>query len=253
MVRVNDFEVEIKTDSELTSPKEFVRNGAHYVAMQNGATYQIMLRNGRSTRADVNVTIDGESIGSWVVRPYSHVLIERHANIARKFTFFNEKSSEASSAGVTAGASQNGLVKVTFKPEKVRPQAYAALQSRRDTTWLGYRGDRGDANPRASDESYRGGDRYSGDRYSVNAMSNCSESTRGGDRYSSGVTLLGEESRQRFNTTTALTDDQIDHANITEITLRMVVDETPREKFVKIPPFVENTTAYPPRLDAMNG
>lgn len=259
MVVVNGFGIEVKSDS-YPAPKEFIRDGAYYVAMPNNTTYSLTLINNKDVRADAYVSIDGESIGGWVLRPYSRVNVERHGDIARKLTFFSETSGEAAGAGVTPGLAENGLLKVVFKPEKkaayVRmpsPSLYRArgvsprrqdygrdgraapqAQSRNES----YRGDRA-APPSASMQSTRG---Y--DRMESAALTNSARQSSG-DRYSSGVTLLGDESRQRFESTTALRDDQIDHANITEIIVRLVV-EGPR--YTKIPPRIERATSYPPRL-----
>lgn len=96
------------------------RNGNTYYSLKHESEYSITMTNSNRTKCDASVFIDGENMGTWRVDPYSSITIDRPVSTARKFTFVKEKSSEAEMGGVSAGKSENGLVKVVFTPEDLQ-------------------------------------------------------------------------------------------------------------------------------------
>jgi len=108
---LNDFSVKINGKNE--------RSG--YVEMNHGETYTIVLRNNSDVRCDANVEIDGKDVGSFRVDSRQNLYLERSANEAKLFTFYKLGSSEAEKVGLgKVEKCEMGLIKVTFKPEKVR-------------------------------------------------------------------------------------------------------------------------------------
>ena len=214
------------------SARAFHKNGYDYVALTNGSTYALKIFNNHDTRCDIEVFIDGEEVGKWIIHAHQHIRLERPANQARKFTFFKENSRVAKRTGVVSGAYYNGLVSVIFKPQKhnIAYTAYASLSPESSSY------SRQESSLRASSpqrSSYRAS---SPERSSYRASSPERSS------YRSGATVLGERSDQTFSNVTPLTSDQIDWKLSTEVSVRLVVEES---QYVPLSP----RTSYPPRLD----
>jgi len=90
-----------------------------YVLMAHGTKYAIFLRNSNSLRAEAEVSIDGEFVGTWRLNPYTPMKIERPPSSKKQFTFFAEKSKEARQAQLESVSPQDlGVVSVKFIPEK---------------------------------------------------------------------------------------------------------------------------------------
>jgi hypothetical protein len=87
-----------------------------YVSMEHGAQYALVLGNNCSSRADVEVTIDGHKVGEWRLNGFTTVTIERPVHDTGKFTFYQFGTIESSKAGIVQNA-ELGLVKAVFKPE----------------------------------------------------------------------------------------------------------------------------------------
>ena len=98
-----------------------VDNG--YVEMRHGTEYALRLRNDRDADADAVVRIDGIEIGTWRIPAHQNILLERPANIDRKFTFYKFGSAEGVQAGLEPNANL-GLISVDFIPAK-EVQAWA--------------------------------------------------------------------------------------------------------------------------------
>lgn len=163
-------------------------DGTDYFSLTHGSEYSLSLSNDRSSRCDAYVYIDGENVGVWRISPYSTINIERPANVKRKFVFLAEDSVEAEDAGIPPGSSENGLVKVIFKPEKLHTSIC-----------------------KDSQQSY-GMNRMDGHNFSLG---------RSADSFSAGATGLGDRSFQSFSTVGKLSS--IDHSNVTTIQTRLVV------------------------------
>jgi hypothetical protein len=224
------FSVSISADSA----RPFSKKGYNYVALSNGSTYAIVIHNNHDTRCDADVYVDGERVGGWVIPAYSSVKIERPADVARKFTFFEEHSSVAKSTGAVPGLESNGLINVIFKPEKHYISTYpdyVTLSSQEKSTKTSVRSSTKPLSSRPlSSKPVSSG--LSSPRRSINESLSKSKA---------GVTVLGDDSDQRFNEVPPLRDDQIDWPLSTEISLRLVVKD--RQDYISI------HHKYPPRLD----
>lgn len=213
MVRVNNFEVQITSNNPV---KEFQRNAGYYVALKSGSEYQLILTNNRPTICDVDLFIDGKEVGTWRINEYSSIILERPLAAQRKFTFFAENSREARDAGIIKNIN-SGLITAIFKPKKTytipKPEVINDISA---------------SSVLPNETPQR--------------LSTTSRSLK------SGVTLLGDDSNQKFVPVTPIDPKDIDYNNITTIMIRMVVESD----YVQIPslyPVPNKTTLYPPRID----
>ena len=85
-----------------------------YVAVCEGP-YALVLRNGRDTRCDAAVEIDGQPAGTWRILAGKSIRIEHPQNDDGAFMF--------RSPGPRDTSPNYGLVKVTFSPEKAGVEA----------------------------------------------------------------------------------------------------------------------------------
>lgn len=115
MVYSNGFGVDIISNNYY---ERLNRGQSNYVALDNNSEYKLRLTNDRSTDAMAEVHIEGEKIGVWLIPAQTNIVIDRPADVARKFTFLNERDSTAIAAGVIPGDTSNGLIKVVFYPKK---------------------------------------------------------------------------------------------------------------------------------------
>lgn len=165
MVFFNEFGVEIIPES--SDFDKFTRNGSKYIGLDNGTDYKIKLINNRAVPADAKVEVDGKEVGSWRIHQNSSIVVERPANLHKKFTFFSKFSMEAIDAGAITEESTDGLIKVTFYPK--RQVKYETLPVR-------------------------------------SMMAPYAALAKTATRYSPGITLYGKESQQRFSRTEPITD-----------------------------------------------
>jgi hypothetical protein len=106
------------TEYDVTVPEGIdLENG--YVEMHHNTQYSLILRNHRAIRCDAKVLIDGTHVGTWRIEKNGEIRIERPVHDTGHFTFFTVNTEEARIAGI-AKNSENGLVSVTFTPEKIR-------------------------------------------------------------------------------------------------------------------------------------
>lgn len=87
-----------------------------YVSLVHGQHYAVLLVNSDNRRCDVDLRIDGESVGFFRVDAHSTALIERPVQSDGMFTFIELATPEAHSAGLRSG-NETGLVTATFMPE----------------------------------------------------------------------------------------------------------------------------------------
>ncbi len=127
-VRINGFALEVH---DIDGPVEkIIYDEANYYAMADRTEYTLKLTNDLAVRTDAHVWINGEHVGVWRINPYSTITIERPANVSRRFTLFKEGTRAAMDAGIIPGSSDNGLIKIVFKPEaKVFYEAVPTLSS----------------------------------------------------------------------------------------------------------------------------
>ena len=247
MAFYNDFGVEIVTMPNLYSTESFVQDNAHYVDLPNDTAYAIRLINRHNVRTDAYVWVDGDSIGGFVLNPYSSETIRRPGQIDKQFVFFSERSPESLMAGVSPGDPNNGLIRVIFKPQKpirytrIRSPPRMVLSPQRMrmgavTTGLPSPSMLPTVSPIASSTQMA--------LPSIGAH-RAMISARG--PYESGATLLGGASHQEFNKVPPLRKDEIDESNETEILVRLIARRPGYERACPNPPYC---TPYPPRIES---
>lgn len=210
--------------------------GVDYFSLAHGSEYSLSLSNNRSERCDAHVVIDGDKVGVWRINPYSSINIERPVDVKRKFIFLAEDSAEADDAGIPRGRSQNGLVKVTFKPEKTYYRDFSNCRCSKNHDYL-QATSFGMSNTKGANITLGMNNSYANESFSA------------------GATGLGDRSFQNFSTTGKLT--HIDHSNITTIQTRLVVPNyhsSPRvirlRDGLKKTPYPKRVeTPYPKRVD----
>ena len=218
-VEMNGFSISIESTTSHIRLNKI--NGDNYFAMKHGTEYKINLGNNNHTKADAHIWIDGEQVGIWRLNSYDNITIERPANVSRKFTLLKENSRDARNAGVSY-SQNNGLLKVTFMPEKDRYDD--------DTKWF------------CSNKMYDMPERSAASKsfnqlYSANSLNNESLST--------GATVLGDTSHQQFGRANKLHD--IDESLKTTIYARLVVDNNESDRYVSLSKVLQNQK--PPRIE----
>lgn len=196
---INNFGLGIDSNDTID---EIKKAGHDYIAMPHKSEYQIVLKNDRSTRCDVSVELDGKNIGTWRLRPFQTARVERPSDIARKFTFFREDSSDAKSLGIVSGKSSNGLIKATFKPEKKYIDFATASFGKKKLK-----------STRSLDSAASLNQMYSNSSIEPDLY-------KKQNGYSGGATGLGNNSTQKFTSVSPIHD--IDRQNVTTIHLRMI-------------------------------
>lgn len=115
--------------------RSITEGNAGYVSIEHGQQYKIQLRNRRAPRCDAVVFIDGKHVGTWRLNGHAPAIILEHpADDQGKFTAYLTASSDGAQAGLTAGQVENGLVQVTFRPERPEP-VYAPEPGVKSVSW----------------------------------------------------------------------------------------------------------------------
>lgn len=206
------------------------QNGKHnYFSLRNLSEYKIKLINNRKTRSDANVSIDGESIGTWRIPSFSSIIIQRPANVNRKLIFIKENSYTAKYTDISQNDYNNGLVTVVFTPELECIFQYKRLTGFiRSPTFFDERNDNNRV--KYGYDLVGGVRRQSGDSYSTNSSqlySNMHNFSLKSDTsgYKLGATILGGGTDQHFTASSKIY--KYDKNNITTINARIVI--TPLE------------------------
>jgi hypothetical protein len=210
------------------SIRKFTRDGHQYVALPHNSEYSISLSNQSNRYCDATVMTDGHSVGTFRINPYNSVHVERPLAHDKRFVFLKENTSMAREAGLIMGRSQNGLVSVTFSPEKrnddrngFRTNNSSPCDDMNQFCSLGFI-------PRRSSNSH--------DHPFESQMStNCFGHERSTYNYSSGATALGDHSDQIFGRAKPLSE--IDYYNQRTINLRLVVDEIDEWPIIRRNPY----------------
>lgn len=230
-VSVNGFKVGIKQSESLY--ESAVDTG--YVALDDNTEYKLLLTNNKSGRCDAHVFIDGESVGVFRVNGYQTVSIERPANVNRKFVFMREKTQSIAKKG----KDENGLIRVIFRPEEISYDLENyELSDSYNSKGLMARGTKSSNGIIKKSFSLGMGSEYDSDSIPQSA------------EYESGLTVLGDKSRQNFSSVSKLTN--IDTKNITTINLRLVVNKNIDKKYISLSEANSNTihsNSIPPRVD----
>ena len=112
----NNFMLEILDE---TGPIEkIIYNNSNYYSLPDGARYKLRLTNNNNVRADAHVWVDGIKVGVWRINGNSQLIIRRSLNSIDEFTFIRDGLVDTMSARIRRGGKDNGLVRVTFRPEK---------------------------------------------------------------------------------------------------------------------------------------
>ncbi|WP_018631610.1 hypothetical protein [Neomegalonema perideroedes] len=94
-------------------------DGNGYVRLRDGQTYQICLRSQRAERSDVELSVDGLSVGTFRLNPYSNVCLERPSGSRGQFTFYKADSFGGISSGSgVVSQQQRGRISARFIPER---------------------------------------------------------------------------------------------------------------------------------------
>jgi hypothetical protein len=225
-VHLNDFKVEI-----LASNIRFIKKSEfNYYALPDHSDYSIRIENNKNVRCDVEITIDNESVGQWRLRPYSSAIIRRPAEIDRKFVFVSDTSHDAFLLGAIHGDSRNGLITVTFKPERVyRPCCFCEHHV---TDWMYEPIGAFSSTLRNASNGIRG-----------NLFDECQMKSM-----DSGVTILGGSSGQSFSTASPIYD--YDSLNETKIHVRLVVNKnSSNSEYMSLHDYSTHSTRIPPLPD----
>jgi hypothetical protein len=87
-----------------------------YVLLAHGQRYSLRISNDGSMRCDVELTIDGNHVGTFRLEGQSSAVIERPVVDDGFFTFYELVTEEARKSGLTSHEA-TGLVTAVFKPE----------------------------------------------------------------------------------------------------------------------------------------
>ncbi|CAH1261300.1 CFLAR [Branchiostoma lanceolatum] len=159
--------------------KHYEIDEEEFVEMDHGSSYRIRLTNTHPRPCDAQLAIDGKEVGTWRLDPHQEVELERPEDEQMCFSFFSTRMAPAE-AGIRRGEEENGLVQVTFTPEK--------RIEREERTVV--------------KDPYRGGDMVAGDdTASSDSSSQDEDEPFRSDtplNWSSGATALQGVSRQEF-------------------------------------------------------
>jgi hypothetical protein len=251
MADVSNFHVDVLPDEGQTTVNN--RDGAYYVEMpKDNVQYKIRLRNNGSTRCDAAITIDGKYMGTFRINGYGSMLLERPADVERRFTFFVGGSEGSKQGGYKAKDKSNGLIEVLFRPEKKPEPLYNYFEStslcyddgEEECCDMGFDDEEYDDMPVPITKGYmnecaqtRGNTIPSGKHGAAKRMTNAP--TRG---YKEGMTALTGDSDQKFISVSVL---DYDFSREATIHLRLVYRDV-RPKIEPLRPVgSRSSTRYP--------
>jgi large subunit ribosomal protein L40e len=94
--------------------------------LESGSKYAVELFNAFPVKAVAHLDIDGKRVINLLMDPHESAVIERPANVAKKFTFYSVQDAPADS-GIQAGLAKNGAIECTFKPHQLPLHSHATL------------------------------------------------------------------------------------------------------------------------------
>lgn len=209
-----------------------------YVEMKHGESYTIVLKNDNSEKCDALVEIDGKDIGTFRVNPHSNMYLERPANEAKKFTFYQLGTEEADVSGLNkVEKNEMGLIKVTFKPaiKKYRENIYTVKYS---DTW-----DSSTYNANPTWTMMTTSASYSNPNLKTKTRNLYRCSVDSSTLPNAGGTGLSGHSDQEFIT---VQDLEYDEERITTIHLRLIPEKEIRKDPSELKPVVKSTPIPPP-------
>ena len=228
---------------------------AQYRGLVDGSTYRVVLVNHLDVEADAVLEIDGRVQGTYRLNPRETFPVERPANTQRSFVFVKENGTLAREAGVVSGESENGLVKVEFKPRKKTqwdmPFTNECAGYPRNATLSNNMGSR------SLGLTAKGG--YIGHTAQNNISFDSSAQpmvykvggTPGHSIVSTkspasviggGATALGENTTQKFFTVSDIEEKDIDKAKVTVLIVRLLAVDKPKLQALRsVPnPLIQN-------------
>lgn len=99
-----------------------------YVEIDHGQQYSLALHNHRGVACDAVVEIDGKPVGTFRLGGYGQVTLERPVNDEGRFTAYHVGTVDGAKVGLQAGAVGNGLIRVTFTPEKIPQPVHVPVE-----------------------------------------------------------------------------------------------------------------------------
>lgn len=229
MVRLGPFELLIK---------EGVEKDTGYVELCDKQTYTLTLASTNSKRCRALVKIDGKEVGAWQLEPFDRIILERPADSEKLFTFF-KTSTAPSGSGIKPRIKENGLVQVTFTPEKYAGRLELFRSSSRCS------------NCEEEEESFDFGGISFGKKYQTQEVCGVAETSYSmydkittttnecSSCYSEGATALTGHSDQKFKTVSPL---NLDYDNEVTLSLRLVINESIPVPLVKVTPLKSRLT-----------
>lgn len=127
-MKLNNYSVEI-VSNDLHSYGIPKNEDKGYVIMKDSEQYGIKLTNHSNKKTNATISIDGSSVGTFRIDPYDTFNITRPSDTPKNFTFYEIGSSGAKKAGIVKGESENGLISVSFIPEKTKYTVKSSQQS----------------------------------------------------------------------------------------------------------------------------
>lgn len=226
-MRLDDFTLEISGGTERT-------NGQ--VLMKHGQEYAIILRNHSYDPADVELFVDGNSVGTFRVNSHGIVRLERPENDNGKYTFFRLGSTEANLGGIQNNDAI-GLITAVFRSGKRKyvPPVEVKTSGGIFTKGLARRGPSGQSATFGSLERGIGGMEYEHTLCSASAAPVATMYHATG----AGGTALSGHSTQRFNTVESLEYNGVQAT----INLRLVEDLTMQVSTIR--PITTRITSNP--------
>jgi hypothetical protein len=211
-VSFDSYSVEIFPDVGIAASEK--SDGSYYVKMPgNNCKYAIKLTNSRSTRCDAKVTVDDDHVGTFRLEPYGSLRLERPTYSQGRFTFFIGGSRESHQAGYRMGDGANGLIKVSFTPEKRR-----IVRLRRNYADFGVKS------------------------LNANLENSYCASAITSSNYQEGMSGLSGHSKQKFHEVAEL---DYDYDNEATIMLRLVGNSESQVESTILPLNSRRTTPYP--------
>lgn len=226
-----------------------------YVRLPHDTQYALKLRNHMGRRAQAEVSIDGKSMGTFILEAYDHVELERSADDNGIFTFYRANSEEGRmSEAISIGRNDRGLVQVVFTPEEAKRYVKPVKLSQPKTFGSPWNSkpsfggitrqfrSSGDSTKGLSRKLSKGAPEYSGsvgyssepmddfcmdwverdNEVSSNAQFFCNSMGSAPIAASAGVTGLSGVSEQQFRTVSGF---PLDKSLAATISLRLVCDE----------------------------
>lgn len=95
-----------------------------YVRMTHDTPYTIALVNHGDEQCDAELKVDGKFIGTFRLPQGGRQVLERPPYDSGRFTFYRSGTTQAAASGVDeVSADKQGVITVTFTPERARPKS----------------------------------------------------------------------------------------------------------------------------------